>query len=44
MQGHHQDLKVALSEYAPGRKIVINKQSFLVKGIGKRFRDHQLIT
>ena len=23
-----QDLKVALSEYAPGRKIVINKQAF----------------
>ena len=37
-----QDLKVALSEYAPGRKIVINKQSFLVKGIGKRFPDHPI--
>ena len=34
-----QDLKVALSEYAPGRRIVINKQSFLVHGIGKRFPE-----
>ena len=34
-----QDLKVALSEYAPGRRIVINKQSFLVEGIGKSFPE-----
>ena len=34
-----QDLKVALSEYAPGRKIVINKQNFLINGIGKSFPE-----
>jgi hypothetical protein len=37
-----QDLKVALSEYAPGRRIVINKQSFLVNGIGKRFPENPI--
>ena len=38
---------MALSEYAPGRKIVINKQSFLVNGIGKTFPEdpiHHMIS
>ena len=29
-----QDLQVALSEYSPGRRVVINKQTFLVQGVG----------
>ena len=32
-----QDLKVALSEFAPGRKITINKQTYQVGGIGIKF-------
>ena len=29
-----QDLKVALSEFQPGKRLTINKQSFLVEGVG----------
>ena len=32
-----QDLKVALSEFAPGRKITVNKQTYQVGGIGINF-------
>jgi hypothetical protein len=35
-----QDLKVGLSEYTPGKILVINKQSFKVAGVGPFFPKH----
>ena len=35
-----QDLKVGLSEYSPGKILVINKQSFKVSGVGPFFPKH----
>ena len=37
-----QDLRVALSEYSPGRRVVINKQTFLVQGVGVSRPNHPI--
>jgi hypothetical protein len=37
-----QDLRVALSEYSPGRRVVINKQTFLVQGVGVSRPKHPI--
>ena len=38
-----QDLKVALSEFQPGKRLTINKQSFLVEGVGVSFPENRSI-
>jgi hypothetical protein len=37
-----QDLKVALVEFQPGKRLTINKQTFLVEGIGLEFPKHPI--
>lgn len=37
-----QDLKVALSEFQPGKRLTINKQSFLVEGVGVSFPENPI--
>jgi hypothetical protein len=37
-----QDLKVALSEFQPGKRLTINKQTFLVEGVGVSFPDNPI--
>ena len=37
-----QDLKVALSEFQPGKRLTINKQTFLVEGVGLKFPKHPI--
>ena len=37
-----QDLKVALSEFTPGRTVVINKQSFKIEGLGVDYPENPI--
>lgn len=37
-----QDLKVALSEFTPGRTVVINKQSFKIEGLGMDYPENPI--